>query len=344
MNKKINRILMRRGIGALAALTIVVMVLSGVNKKDYFSFLENDVEQESQVKAENLEEVAKSPAQFDHLPGELLSVHKAKYLEESSVKIVENVMENQLVLVLPDKYKEYYQENPVSIANPHLRNFNCQEVNGETRLTFTFDKVYAFEVGYDNAFIYIQFMTPKEKYDKIVVVDAGHGGEDWGSYRDGVVEKTINLAVLQELKANMDQQEDIKVYYTRTEDVLYSTKKVIGLANEVKADFFISIHCNFYSYGNAYGVEAFYGNDFSKSQQIATYGIDKLAEKLDFYNRGPKRDESLSVIHHAKVPSVLFELGFLSDSNDARVLTSKAGQQDAAQALQDTIEQIYKEK
>lgn len=80
---------------------------------------------------------------------------------------------------------------------------------------------------------------------KTIVIDAGHGGKD-GATRGLIArEKDVALQVALRLgKAISENIPDIKVVYTRTEDVFIPLYERIGLANKLKADMFISIHCN----------------------------------------------------------------------------------------------------
>ncbi len=80
---------------------------------------------------------------------------------------------------------------------------------------------------------------------KTIVIDAGHGGQDGATH--GAVSKEKDVALMTALrlgKAIEEQLKDVKVVYTRTTDVFVPLYERIGLANRVKADLFISIHCN----------------------------------------------------------------------------------------------------
>ena len=80
---------------------------------------------------------------------------------------------------------------------------------------------------------------------KTIVIDAGHGGQDGATH--GAVSKEKDVALMTALrlgKAIEEQIKDVKVVYTRTTDVFVPLYERIGLANRVKADLFISIHCN----------------------------------------------------------------------------------------------------
>lgn len=88
--------------------------------------------------------------------------------------------------------------------------------------------------------------TLKSPYKiKTIVIDAGHGGKDGSTH--GLLSKEKDVALVTALKLGKlieDQLKDVKVVYTRTTDVFIPLYERIGLANRVKADLFISIHCN----------------------------------------------------------------------------------------------------
>jgi len=80
---------------------------------------------------------------------------------------------------------------------------------------------------------------------KTIVIDAGHGGIDSGSKGKISSEKDVTLQVALRLgKALKEKYPELRVIYTRTSDVLIDLYKRIDIANDAKADLFISIHCN----------------------------------------------------------------------------------------------------
>ena len=64
---------------------------------------------------------------------------------------------------------------------------------GEGVIEIVMDKVYELETEYDDSYYYFDFLTPQEVYDKVVVIDAGHGGRAPGATKQGVNEKDIDL-------------------------------------------------------------------------------------------------------------------------------------------------------
>ncbi|MDR0725922.1 MAG: N-acetylmuramoyl-L-alanine amidase [Prevotellaceae bacterium] len=80
---------------------------------------------------------------------------------------------------------------------------------------------------------------------RTVVIDAGHGGKDPGALGKNVYEKTINLSVALKLGTLIEEWfPDVKVLYTRTEDVFVDLIERSNIANRNNADLFISIHAN----------------------------------------------------------------------------------------------------
>ncbi|MEG1567856.1 MAG: N-acetylmuramoyl-L-alanine amidase, partial [Anaerovoracaceae bacterium] len=85
--------------------------------------------------------------------------------------------------------------------------------------------------------------TNKDKF--VLVIDPGHGGRDSGALGVKTKEKTINLNVSLMLGKLIEQNfDDVKVVYTRKTDVAVELKQRAAIANQAKADLFISIHTN----------------------------------------------------------------------------------------------------
>ena len=92
----------------------------------------------------------------------------------------------------------------------------------------------------------------------MVVLDAGHGGEDGGTVEQAATEKEINLAVVLKLKELLEEQ-GIRVVLTRDKDIFMKLEERVQIANGEKADLFISIHCNYYEKDSSiYGLECYY--------------------------------------------------------------------------------------
>ena len=212
-------------------------------------------------------------------------------------------------------------------------------------------------------------LTAQKKY--VVVLDAGHGGKDPGNTGNGYKEKNIALKVAVAVGKQLQKADDIDVVFTRDKDVFIDLWKRGDIANQAKADLFVSIHCDSHT-SNAYGAGTFVlgirGNkknleiakrenavillednynryegfnpnsaesmiglsllqeeNLDKSLTIASYIQSNFTKKLKRLDRKVKQD-NFQVLRETIMPSVLIELGFLTNRSEGRYLNSKKGQ------------------
>ena len=78
----------------------------------------------------------------------------------------------------------------------------------------------------------------------VVVLDAGHGGNDSGKYANGYKESDIALSIVLKIGKILEAEKDIKVIYTRKTDVFIDLTERGAIANRADADLFVSVHCN----------------------------------------------------------------------------------------------------
>ena len=145
------------------------------------------------------------------------------------------------------------------------------------------------------------------------------------------------------------KENNIDVVYTRIDDNLpwcqsanESLKERLKVSKISNVDVFISIHCNSdYTATDAKGIETWYKNGDDASYAFASYLQYELGE-LDYtYNRGLKtyesKEDALAVLELNENTAALVELGFLSNFQDEKFLTSKSGQKKCAEALSKAI-------
>lgn len=183
------------------------------------------------------------------------------------------------------------------------------------------------------------------KKEKILVLDAGHGGNDEGAWDQTgkKVEKDYSLKIVLLLKEKFDQTEGIKVYYTRLEDKQVSKEKRAATANKLHADALVSVHCNASEWGDtaSHGLETLYskrktGTSLS-NQELARTILDQLAETTGRRNRGTIRREGLYLMSHSKVPATIVEIGYMSNKSDMKYLNSEKGSQKIADGIYEGI-------
>ncbi|HVO96949.1 MAG TPA: N-acetylmuramoyl-L-alanine amidase [Bryobacteraceae bacterium] len=207
-----------------------------------------------------------------------------------------------------------------------------------------------------------------------VVIDPGHGGRDVGTHGpSGLYEKDVVLDVSRRLGALIESRLGSEVVYTRDDDTFIPLDERTQIANDRKADLFLSIHANSSQIRSAAGVEMYYLN-FTTSKAAmdvaarenagssrSIYDLKELLEKIALkdkidesrefasalqsslnslesktnsgaHNRGLKRAPFIVLIG-AQMPSVLAEIGFLTNAADEALLRKPEYRQKIAEAL-----------
>jgi len=167
-----------------------------------------------------------------------------------------------------------------------------------------------------------------------VILDAGHGGSDFGATYQGRQEKDDNLALALAV-GDILAANGIDVLFTRTTDI-YETPTAKALeGNASGADYFISIHRNSSPIPNQYtGIESLVYNRNSTAAEIAR-NINRNLEAVGFANQGVNERRNLAVLRRTVMPAVLVEAGFINNDKDNDLFDA---QFDAiAQAIADGI-------
>ena len=198
-----------------------------------------------------------------------------------------------------------------------------------------------------DGFLAVQIADPPEIYDKIVVLDAGHGGIDPGTSRGSVLEKTVNYNVVNVYAQEYFKDSDIKVYYTRTTDTKIALQTRADFAASVGADLFISFHVNAHSNASVNGTSVYYSKSNNNvtdsglsSSILATEIAKRLSTSWSTKNNGILADKFV-VIHNNSVPAVLVECGFITNNKDFEKIKDTSYQKKAAKALYDSVSAIF---
>ena len=178
---------------------------------------------------------------------------------------------------------------------------------------------------------------------KVIIIDAGHGGEDSGAIGvTGVLEKDLNLSIALQLCEAL-KQKGYTVILTRTEDkMLYlpeenikGMRKISDLKNRCKLTenfkdcILISIHMNSYGSSKYSGLQVYYQEDNDESKLLASKIQNSVRESLQQENnRQIKSGRSLYLLENTKCPSVIVECGFLSNENECKKLSEKEYQKE----------------
>jgi N-acetylmuramoyl-L-alanine amidase len=177
-----------------------------------------------------------------------------------------------------------------------------------------------------------------QKYDKqkkIIILDAGHGGEDPGAIGpNGTKEKDINLEIVYELKTIFDKNNNYEIILTRKDDTFIPLTERTNIANKHNADLFVSIHCNANLDRNINGFEIYFLSEKATDSQAAATAILensvlKLERKLcKKYASLEKMLYSMAINEHINESSELSS--FIASEVPSRVKISNNGVKQAS--------------
>ncbi len=270
----------------------------------------------------------------------------------SDLEVIQNYVTQTIDIRIPYADEEYFYEYPMLGRSDNIDSLHYESCKGYGVVEFVTDKVYELETSYDEDYYYIDFLTPQEVYDKVVVIDAGHGGNAPGATKQGVYEKDIDLDIVLKLKEIFDESEDksIGVYYTRTEDVNPSFENRVGLANKSDADLFISVHNNSTQSGrmsSINGTQVMY--DESKAdveygtKGLAQICLEEVTAMTGSSNKGLVEGNEIYIIRTSEVPVALIEVGFMTNQTELNNLRSEEYQKKVAQGIYNAIMRAFAE-
>lgn len=155
-----------------------------------------------------------------------------------------------------------------------------------------------------------------------VVLDAGHGGYDYGAVNGNRREKDDNLRLTLAV-GNILKNCGVNVVYTRTTDVFIPLLERSNISNRANADLFVSIHRNASTNSSANGVENWvYTNPSQKAVAAANLVLNRVVSAGVQNNRGLQYGV-FSVLRHTVAPAMLLEMGFISNTEDNRLFDTR---------------------
>ncbi len=172
-----------------------------------------------------------------------------------------------------------------------------------------------------------------------IVIDAGHGGKDPGAEgANGNQEKSVTLDIATKVANILESDPSFEVYMTREDDTFVTLEDRPRIANEIGADAFVSIHGNTFTDPDVSGTETYYYEE--DDIKLSEFVHKELVDVLGFHDRGVKQEE-WTVLTHSDVPSILLELGYLTNANEEAALLDEDTQTRTAQAIVNGLKDYF---
>lgn len=217
-------------------------------------------------------------------------------------------------------------------------------VDGSNKLSYTAEKGF-----YMTDFGIVEEDDDDDKNEKpVVVIDAGHGGEDPGAigYKNGKIvakESHINLAIAL-LVGEKLKNDGVEVIYTRDKDEYITLKDRSDLSNNLDCDLFVSIHCNSIENPEIKGTQVYYHPASETGALLADNIYKNMVNQTALIPMGKQNGSHLYVIRTTIAPAVIVETAFISNESDRGYLTNQENQETMAEAIYQGIVKTLNEK
>lgn len=247
-----------------------------------------------------------------------------------------------------ENYMGDYGMGTIHIGNSKVESIDIEHNNNGTLIRFNQSTYNAYVVQEASMGYEIAVKNPQEVYDKIIMIDAGHGAHDGGTTGNGLVEKDLNLSVALKLEKYLDGS-GIKVYQSRQTDTYPELVWRPQMASLI-ADVMVSIHHNAADSSTANGTETFYMVNTNEqnptenqltSQLLAQAVQDAVIKTLETTNRGIKIEPAYVVLNRSSIPTILAEIGFLTNVGDALKVGNDENQEKIAKNMADAIIDLF---
>lgn len=257
-----------------------------------------------------------------------------------------NYTNNILSLKLPNKYANLEDEvitiNDNYIDKMIIKNIDSYvdiKIYTKTKVDFN---IITRDPTNDTA---ITILPPKNSNQKLIIIDAGHGGIEPGAVHKDVFEKDLNLDI--SLKLNKLLTENgYNTYMIREDDSYVSLYERAYIANKLNASLFLSIHNNAF-YSAQKGSETLYyppneNNINFNSETFAKIIQDNLIKTLQTKDRGIVKRPNLVVLSATTMIAALTEIGFITNDSDRKNLLDNNFRHKVASSLFESVKTAIK--
>ncbi|MCR5487629.1 MAG: N-acetylmuramoyl-L-alanine amidase [Lachnospiraceae bacterium] len=235
---------------------------------------------------------------------------------------------------LPMRENDFYYRNSLTGNRSHLTGIAFSVTDTGVHFELTTDTILVPRTIFEDGSLYLKLDKPGEIYDRIVLIDAGHGGSDEGTTAYGLAEKDILLGVCERIRD--PELPSTCIYYTRTDDSSMSEADRLAIVRALEPDLIISIHTNAdRSTRITRGVRTLYSKPYlsEKAEKLSAL----LSQKTGLINLGAAEDDYSGMLKDTDVPCFLIQLGYMTNKAEAERMAGDDFQAQAAEAVSDFI-------
>lgn len=277
-----------------------------------------------------------------------LTIPLDENVKPDDITIENHYMDSEFYIIIDEIDKSFYKTHPLTGNRANIIEGSYEETARGLSLKFVMNGIYEFKTVLENNTLYVTCYSPHELYDKIVVIDPAHGGQDFGASSEELYEKDIVLEITKNLKKKLDHNGTIKVYYTRMDDVNPKEELRVNLPNKIRADAYIRIEVDNVNDNAVYGITTLYNDEYF----IPGFGNVELADIMESSVVTAVKGKALGIykskdndytLLHSTVPSTTIKVGCISNKQEAILLSREDYIEKISQGIFDGIMKMYEE-
>ncbi len=229
-----------------------------------------------------------------------------------------------------------------------VEEIKVKEISGTTKISVGFQRSIEYDIlssPVDNKVsLSIKKIKNADANDRLIVIDAGHGGKDPGARSvTGKREKDFNLILSKKFNEKLKSL-GYNTIMTRDTDVFIDLYERPRIANENHADIFISIHANaFPNNSSIQGIEMLYfpSSEAEKANSLPKIMLKEMVKGTGAKNRGTIKRPKLVVLRETKMPAVLVEAGYLTNAKEEKLLFTESYQDKIVNSMVSGVEEYF---
>ncbi|MCR5652022.1 MAG: N-acetylmuramoyl-L-alanine amidase [Lachnospiraceae bacterium] len=252
--------------------------------------------------------------------------------KKEDIGIDDRKMDDMTLISIPAEDPDYYYNHNLSGSKVNIKNIGFGTDNGRVIFEIHTDGVCVMTSEISDRCLYIRYDRPHDIYDRVILIDPGHGGDDSGSEAYGVREKDITLGIAQKIGNDPEKTEGI--FYTRPDDSTVPLKDREEYAEKLAPDMLVTLHTN--ADGSTRitrGVEVYYNKDELKEK------AGKLADELSKISGGTEKKvqkkKQLPGFEESDIPGIYVGAGFITNKSEAEMMASQEYEEKAAKAIEE---------
>ncbi len=253
------------------------------------------------------------------------------------ISVENRYIDKELLVYIGENDLSFYADNPITGDASSLLDGTYQVQDEGIVLRLRWDRIWEYQSIVEENCLYVEYLHPKEVFEHIVVIDPGCGGSDVGIKTNDLTEKDINLQIVQLVKQKLDK-ENIKVYYTRKDDVEVPNEKRIELTNDLSADMYIGIRAS-ENNDNAeiYGTTCLYNPNYFIPEfgnvELADLLLKEVVTSISGRAVGLVESSQEDILNSLEVPAVAIQVGYLTNESESSLLKQKFYQEKIADGI-----------